>query len=224
MTMAAIRRCISSPAARPGRSDKTLLLDSAFGVSMIDQFCSSADFGLGMLGLDSGIPGTNDQGRGDPRYAGMPEFRTGFQALGNSPTWTPTYRDEGTTSFSTNVTKVKSNHDFRVGYRRRLPAPRQLAAGTGEPARTVRLRQQRHEDVRHRLADRELLQPVRGVPARPRGHRAQELSVRAVHRPRVAACDVLPRSLDGEPEAHARSRRALGVLPDHDAAPIGRSR
>jgi carboxypeptidase family protein len=61
---------------------KSFLLDSAFGVSMFDQFCSALDFGLGMLGLDAGIPGTNDQGRGDPRYAGMPEFRTGFTQLG----------------------------------------------------------------------------------------------------------------------------------------------
>jgi TonB dependent receptor-like, beta-barrel len=96
---------------------KNLLLDSAFGVSMFDQFCSSADFGLGMLGLDLGIPGTNDQGRGDYRYAGMPEFRTGFTALGNTPTWSPTFRDEGTVSFSTNVTKIAASHDFRVGYR-----------------------------------------------------------------------------------------------------------
>jgi len=96
---------------------RNLLVDSAFGVSMFDQFCSSADFVLGNMGLDLGIPGTNDQGRGDPRYAGMPEFRTGFTTLGNSPTWTPTYRDEGTVSFSTNVTKVVSSHDFRAGYR-----------------------------------------------------------------------------------------------------------
>ena len=96
---------------------RSLLLDSAVGVSIMDQFCSAGDFGLGMLGLDYGIPGTNDQGRSDPRYAGMPEFRTGFQALGNSPTWTPTYRDEGTTSVSSNVTKVASNHEFRFGYR-----------------------------------------------------------------------------------------------------------
>jgi len=94
-----------------------LLLDSAFGASIMHQFCSSPDFGLGMLGLDYGIPGTNDQGRGDSRYAGMPEFRTGFQALGNTPTWSPTYRDEGTASFSTNVTKVAASHDFKVGYR-----------------------------------------------------------------------------------------------------------
>ncbi len=96
---------------------KSLLLDRAFGISMFDQFCSSPDFNLGMIGLDLGIPGTNDQGRGDPRYAGMPEFRTGFTALGNTPTWSPTYRDEGTVSFSTNVTKVAGSHDFRAGYR-----------------------------------------------------------------------------------------------------------
>jgi hypothetical protein len=96
---------------------RSLLLDSAFGVSMFDQFCSSPDFGLGMMGLDLGIPGTNDQGRNDPRYAGMPDFRTGFTALGNTPTWSPAYRDEGTVSFSTNVTKVAGSHDFRLGYR-----------------------------------------------------------------------------------------------------------
>jgi hypothetical protein len=96
---------------------KNVLLDSAFGVSMFDQFCSSSDFNLGMLGLELGIPGTNDQSRGDPRYAGLPQFSTGFQALGNTPTWSPTYRDEGTVSFSTNVTKVVNSHDLRVGYR-----------------------------------------------------------------------------------------------------------
>jgi hypothetical protein len=96
---------------------RSLLLDSAFGVSMFDQFCSSADFVLGMMGLDLGIPGTNDQGRNDPRYAGMPEFRTGFTTLGNTPTWSPTYRDEGTVSFSTNVSKAAANHDLRGGYR-----------------------------------------------------------------------------------------------------------
>ena len=96
---------------------RSLLLDSAFGVSVFDQFSSSPDFGLGMMGLDLGIPGTNDQGRNDPRYAGMPEFRTGFTALGNTPTWSPAYRDEGTVSFSTNVTKVARSHDFRAGYR-----------------------------------------------------------------------------------------------------------
>ncbi len=96
---------------------KSLLVDSSIGVSIMDQFCSSPDFALGMMGLNLGIPGTNDQGRGDPRYAGMPQFSTGFQAIGNTPTWSPAYRDEGSVSFSTNVTKVVGSHDFRAGYR-----------------------------------------------------------------------------------------------------------
>jgi hypothetical protein len=95
----------------------SFLLDSSFGVSLFDQFCSSPDFQLGNLGLALGIPGTNDQGRGDARYAGSPEFRTGFTNLGNTPTWSPAYREEKTVSFSSNVTKVVGSHDFKAGYR-----------------------------------------------------------------------------------------------------------
>jgi hypothetical protein len=93
-----------------------LLLDSSFGASINDQFVSSPDFGLGMLGLDLGIPGTNDQGRGDFRYAGMPSFATGFTALGNTPTWSPIFMDQKTFSFNTNVTKVAGRHDLKGGY------------------------------------------------------------------------------------------------------------
>jgi hypothetical protein len=96
---------------------KDLLLDSSIGVSVFDQFNSSPDFQLGMMGLNAGIPGTNDQGRNDFRYAGMPEFRTGFANLGNSPTWTPSWRNERTVSFSSNVTKVAGRHDLKAGYR-----------------------------------------------------------------------------------------------------------
>lgn len=94
----------------------TLLLDSSFGASLNDQFVSSPDFGLGMLGLELGIPGTNDQGRGDPRYAGLPQFSTGFTALGNTPTWSPIFMDQKTFSFNTNVTKVAGPHDLKAGY------------------------------------------------------------------------------------------------------------
>lgn len=94
----------------------TLLLDTTFGVANNNQFVSSPDFHLGSLGLEMGIPGTNDQGRGDLRYAGLPEFRTGFSPLGNSPTWTPTYRDEYTYSLNANVTKTAGKHDLKAGY------------------------------------------------------------------------------------------------------------
>ncbi|MGH9161976.1 MAG: TonB-dependent receptor, partial [Vicinamibacteraceae bacterium] len=94
----------------------TLLLDSSLGVSLNDQFVSSPDFGLGMLGLELGIPGTNDQGAGDPRYAGMPQLSTGFTPLGSTPAWSPIYRDEGSQSFTTNITKVAGRHEVKAGY------------------------------------------------------------------------------------------------------------
>jgi hypothetical protein len=95
---------------------RALLLDSSFGASLNDQVVSSPDFTLGMLGLDLGIPGTNDQGRNDYRYAGMPSFSTGFTALGNTPTWSPIFMDQKTFSFNTNLTKVAGPHDLKVGY------------------------------------------------------------------------------------------------------------
>jgi hypothetical protein len=94
----------------------TLLLDSSFGLVFNHQFVSSPDFHLGNMGLDLGIPGTNDQGRGDPRYAGMPQFSTGFTALGNTPTWSPIYMDQQDGTFATNVTKIAGKHDIRGGY------------------------------------------------------------------------------------------------------------
>ncbi len=94
----------------------TLLLDSSFGAATQDQFVSSPDFHLGNMGLDLGVPGTNDQGRGDPRYAGLPQFSTGFTAIGNTPAWSPIYRHEYSASFNTNVTKVAGRHDLKAGY------------------------------------------------------------------------------------------------------------
>ncbi len=94
----------------------TLLLDGSFGVAHQDQFVSSPDFHLGNIGLELGIPGTNDQGRGDPRYAGMPQFSTGFTALGNTPAWSPIYRDEYSESLNLNLTKLAGSHDVKAGY------------------------------------------------------------------------------------------------------------
>ena len=93
-----------------------LLLDSSFGASLNDQVVSSPDFTSGMLGLALGIPGTNDQGRNDFRYAGMPSFSTGFTALGNTPTWSPIFMEQKTFSFNSNVTKVAGSHDLKGGY------------------------------------------------------------------------------------------------------------
>ena len=137
----------------------------------------------------------------------MPEFRTGFTALGNTPTWSPAYRDEGTVSFSTNVTKVAGSHDFRVGYRvdylhldnwqPERANPRGSFDFAGNATRTFGTGSQTANFYNTYAAF--LLGLVNTAE--------QELPVRAVHRARVAACDVLPRPLDGD----ARSSRSISA-------------
>jgi hypothetical protein len=94
----------------------TLLMDGSYGVAIQDQFVSSPDFTMGNMGLNLGVPGTNDQERGDPRYAGLPQFSTGFTAIGNTPSWSPIYRHEFSQSMNVNVTKVAGTHDLKAGY------------------------------------------------------------------------------------------------------------
>ncbi|MDQ3213615.1 MAG: TonB-dependent receptor, partial [Acidobacteriota bacterium] len=95
----------------------TLLMDMTFGFSRQDQQVYGPDFQAGNFGLDVlGIPGTNDQGTGQPRYAGYPQFNTGFSAVGNRDGWNPIFRDERTYSLATNVTKMKGRHDLRGGH------------------------------------------------------------------------------------------------------------
>jgi hypothetical protein len=95
----------------------TLLMDQTFGFSRQDQQVYGPDFNAGNFGLDVlGIPGTNDQGIGDQRYAGYPEFETGFSDVGNRDGWNPIFRDERTYSVATNITKLAGRHDIRGGY------------------------------------------------------------------------------------------------------------
>lgn len=95
----------------------TLLMDMTFGFSRQHQQVYGPDFQAGNFGLDTlGIPGTNDQGIGDQRYAGYPQFDTGFSAVGNRDGWNPIFRDERTYSLATNLTKMKGRHDLRGGY------------------------------------------------------------------------------------------------------------
>jgi hypothetical protein len=101
----------------------SLLWDATFGFSRQKQDVLGPDFNAGNFGLDTlGIPGTNGQGSTDPRYAGYPQFTFGstttgfFSQLGNRDGWNPIFRDERTYSLTTNITKVKGNHDFRGGY------------------------------------------------------------------------------------------------------------
>ena len=55
-------------------------MDMTFGFCRQNQDVLGPDFNAGNFGLDVlGIPGTNDQGIGDQRYAGYPQFNTGLQ-------------------------------------------------------------------------------------------------------------------------------------------------
>jgi hypothetical protein len=95
----------------------TLLMDTTFGWGRQDQHVYGPDFQAGNYGLTTlGIPGTNDQGTGDARYAGYPVFNTGFSAVGNRDGWNPIFRDERTFTLSHNVSKLMGRHDIRGGY------------------------------------------------------------------------------------------------------------
>ncbi|HEU4935396.1 MAG TPA: TonB-dependent receptor [Vicinamibacterales bacterium] len=95
----------------------TLIMDTTFGFSRQDQSVYGPDYQAGNYGLDVlGIPGTNDQGGPDQRYAGYPVFNTGFSAVGNRDGWNPIFRDERTYSVASNITKMKGRHDLRGGY------------------------------------------------------------------------------------------------------------
>jgi hypothetical protein len=95
----------------------TMLFDATFGFARQKQDVYGPDFNVGNFGLDVlGIPGTNDAGLNDPRYAGYPVFNTGFAALGNRDGWNPIFRDERTYSLAANLSKHKGRHDLRTGY------------------------------------------------------------------------------------------------------------
>jgi hypothetical protein len=95
----------------------TLLVDTTFGFARQKQDVLGPDFNAGNFGLDVlGIPGTNDQGFGDQRYAGYPVFNTGLSAVGNRDGWNPIFRDERTYSLAANVSKLAGRHDLRGGY------------------------------------------------------------------------------------------------------------
>ena len=94
----------------------TMTMDGSIGLATMYTSAKSPDTFLGMLGLELGIPGTNDQGLGDERHAGLPRFNTGFSAVGDAVGFIPTTRDDGTWSGSFNVTKVAGQHEFKAGY------------------------------------------------------------------------------------------------------------
>ena len=176
----------------------TLVMDMTFGFARQKQDVLGPDFNDGNYGLDVlGIPGTNDQGIGDQRYAGYPNFTTGFSQVGNRDTWNPIFRDERTYSIAANLSKMKGRHDFRGGYFLNFLYLDHWQPETDNPRGVVRV-QWRHDVGVRRQPGEQLLQSVRGVPARSGRHHEQERAERADDHPRVAARAVFPRPLDRE--------------------------
>lgn len=89
----------------------TLVLDGNVGMNRQDQTVTGADYGKN-IGLDLGIPGTNDPG--DIRASGMPTFNTGY-SIGTTPSWMPLFRKERSYTFSSALTKVFAKHELRAG-------------------------------------------------------------------------------------------------------------
>jgi hypothetical protein len=92
----------------------SLLFDANWGMQQMDQQVLGSDFGKN-FGTDVfGIPGTNGP---DPRYSGLPGFTFNtFSGYGQLNTWMPTFRNDRSFTFTTNLSWIKNKHEFRFGF------------------------------------------------------------------------------------------------------------
>jgi Carboxypeptidase regulatory-like domain/TonB dependent receptor-like, beta-barrel len=91
----------------------TMVLDGAVGMNKQNQFAHGGDFGTNFGSETFGIPGTNGP---DPRQSGMPQFNTGYTALGNTDSWVPMERHETSYTITSNLTKMMGRHEIRSGF------------------------------------------------------------------------------------------------------------
>ena len=114
----------------------TTMMDMTFGFSRQKQDVLGPDFNAGNYGLEVlGIPGTNDQGIGDQRYAGYPQFNTGFSALGNRDGWNPDLPRRADVLARHEHDEVQGASRSARRVLRELHVPGPLAAGDRQPAR-----------------------------------------------------------------------------------------
>lgn len=90
----------------------TTILDGTIGFNTYKQDFRPPDYGVN-YGLDElGIPGTNGP---DERQSGFPWFATGLSTIGESRSWYPMKRDDGSFSMSGNLTMLRGRHELRFG-------------------------------------------------------------------------------------------------------------
>ncbi len=92
--------------------NSSTVVDGTVGYNRYKQDFRPPDFGVN-YGLDVlGIPGTNGP---DPRQSGFPWFATGLSTIGESRSWYPMERNDGSASVSGNLTMLRGRHEFRMG-------------------------------------------------------------------------------------------------------------
>ncbi len=92
----------------------SMLFDANFGMQQMDQQVLGSDFGKNYGSDVFGIPGTNGS---DPRYSGLPAFTFNtFSGYGQLNGWMPTFRNDRSFTFTTNLTYLKNKHEFRFGF------------------------------------------------------------------------------------------------------------
>ncbi len=92
----------------------TMLFDANFGMQQMDQQVLGSDFGKNYGSDVFGIPGTNGS---DPRYSGLPGFTFNtFSGYGQLNGWMPTFRNDRSFTFTSNLTYLKKKHELRFGF------------------------------------------------------------------------------------------------------------
>ncbi len=142
----------------------TLLMDMTFGFARQKQDVLGPDFNAGNYGLDVlGIPGTNDQGIGDQRYAGYPVFQIRARSASRQPRRLESHLPRRAHVLAGHE-PVEAEGPTRSARRilRELHVPGPLAAGNWQPAREFTFN---GAPRRWRRPDQQFLQCVRGVHA-----------------------------------------------------------
>ena len=137
-----------------------LLMDESYGVAT-GSVRQLARFHHGQHGAQPRRSRHQRPGSRRPAVCGLPQFSTGFTAIGNTPSWSPIYRHESSASPSTSTSRRLRQARPQGRILPQSPDARRLAAVGDESSRHLHVRDECHADVRDGIPDRQFLQPVR---------------------------------------------------------------
>ena len=222
------RRSIRGPAGHTWTLSPTLLMDMTFGFGRQKQEVLGPDFESGNFGLDVlGIPGTNDQGIGDARYAGYPSFETCTGCAGTAfqrrrqPRRLESHLSRRADVFADGEPD-EGEGPPRLPHRihDEFPVSGPLAAGNRKPARTVYTSGRTRPALRGGQTTNfynQWASFMLGLVGDANKSLQNELMTAREWQHAL----YLPRSLDAERQADARPRVALGAVPHHASRRTG---